>query len=657
MHASLPATGLTEADLATLLASDLALAPYPQLLRWLIWCPLLSIEQLTRLEQTRSYSRIAAHVLTLQRADLVAALVMHEPGWPPHHRRYLVTDAGLALFAAQSKPPLAVRHLAQAYPVERSALLARLARIGQHLVLAEVFTQLAAADSSVGFPLISYQQPWWYTDDLFGQHYTLQTDAALLLAPLQGTLHGFYVCVDADVRRPLLTTRERLLLLRLLQLRHALHLARETMPPLLIFTDASRLHTWGTLLERVSRQQGTALLDGAMTTLDALHREGLHAPIWWPFAHVVAGSANGMLAPLAISPTPLARVLGNPLSPTFAEYIARRQTLTHLLSEHPPTLRHAGTRPLPRVVGPLLRDLSARLPATLLAALHGTLAEQREATATMNLRLSRMQKELLWWLAHHPLLTAQQIARLHAPRRQATRGIQQQISTLLHWQLLVLVRWTQGQSWHERERYVLAEAALRYIALREGQRATWYLRSPKEHLPKSVQTLPALAIQQGTAGLFVQMQHTHGLYECMTHLLVTAQQEQIQLVTWKNASEAVRSYLDPLTHHAMQIRPDAELLYRLPGQDIACCVLIEYDRASTVRRDYEAKYQSYADYQAFTHLTLPPILTITQHAQAAARLRTCLARMTPRLSVCLLLEEQVQQVGWLTLLAQGKFPS
>ena len=193
----------------------------------------------------------------------------------------------------------------------------------------------------------------------------------------------------------------------------------------------------------------------------------------------------------------------------------------------------------------------------------------------------------------------------------------------------------------------LAKPALRYSALREGRQGTYYLL-PQEDTKEN--GAPALSLQRGTSGLFAQMEHTHGLYDCMARLVEGARRENVRLITWKSAREAIRWYRDSFTNSLMQIRPDAEVTYLAEGQTFPHSMLVEYDRATTSKREYEAKYQSYADYQDYTLLTLPPILVMTQDDQAAALVRACVDAVGTNLSVIIVLEDQVQRQGLLTML-------
>lgn len=213
--------------------------------------------------------------------------------------------------------------------------------------------------------------------------------------------------------------------------------------------------------------------------------------------------------------------------------------------------------------------------------------------------------------------------------------------------LLVPFAWHGPRLWQERERYILAEAALRYQAIREGRQATYYLL-PEKYRKKD--RSPTLSIQRGASGLFAQMEHTHGLYDCMTRLVVGGHREKVRLITWKSARESIRWYRDPFTSALMQIRPDGEVIYLVNGQTIPHTILVEYDRATSTKREYEAKYLSYADYQEYTHLMLPPILVITQDDRTRALIHSCIDTVGPNLSVIIVLEQQVQRQGLLSLL-------
>ena len=653
----LSSSPLTGARLAELLVAEAVTGSHPHLLRWLVWFPLLSVTELTRLEQSRFTKRqqtcspqwVAARIRELEELGLLAHVVVNEPGWPSHHHRYFLSDTGLYVFAAASNPPLPVPKLAQAYAVERADLIERLSHIDIHLVLADFASRLVAESSQMGFSITSFQQPWMQTDTIFERRQTLRCDAAFLLADPQGTEHAFYVQVDTDEHHPFESRRKRIPLLRLLNQRLALHLQQETMPRLLIITGSSRLASWGTLLETVSQQRGTALLEGAITTLDHLHRTGIYGPSWWTFAELTQSMDKGSLAGLVAPSTPLSLLLGPAVSPLLAERFSQRRTFAHLLREFKSHSRYRTQRPLPSYVGkPLTHEITALRRAPLANALSGTKTEQQEATALLNLALSATQKELIFWLTHQQLLTIHHLATLHYPDGRDIRGVQKQMRGLSALNLLLPFSWYGSRHWHERERYLLTEPALRYSALREGLSVTSYLLPDEQ---KNRYMASAFTIQQGTGGLFRQMDHTHGVYTCMTRLVEAAHRENIRVITWKNAREAIRTYSDPFTHVTMQVRPDAELIYQVKGQMFSHSVLVEYDRATTKEEDCKAKYQTYADYLEYTRLFLPPILVITQHEHAAAQIRACVDSINARLPVVIILEEHVQRQGLLLMLS------
>src|SRR5436853_3479607 len=70
-----------------------------EVLRWLVWLSLLSVQELTRLVQVdgRSFDAktIGSHMLHLERLDLAASVVLSEAGWQANLRRYYITDLGL----------------------------------------------------------------------------------------------------------------------------------------------------------------------------------------------------------------------------------------------------------------------------------------------------------------------------------------------------------------------------------------------------------------------------------------------------------------------------------------------------------------------------------------------------------------------------------
>src|SRR5262252_7441145 len=67
-----------------------------ELLRWLVWLSLLSVQELARLVKIdgRSFDAktIGHHLLHLERLGLVASVVLSEAGWLPYHHRYYITD-------------------------------------------------------------------------------------------------------------------------------------------------------------------------------------------------------------------------------------------------------------------------------------------------------------------------------------------------------------------------------------------------------------------------------------------------------------------------------------------------------------------------------------------------------------------------------------
>src|SRR5436309_2567631 len=137
-----------------------------ELLRWLVWLSLLSVQELTRLAKVegRSFDEktIGSHLLRLERLDLAASVVVSEAGWPPYQHRYYITDLGLYALVKHYPASISVPRLVACYPVTRADLLARLARPVVHLTLSVLVSRLLA-ESPPGYRLTSYQQPWKQT--------------------------------------------------------------------------------------------------------------------------------------------------------------------------------------------------------------------------------------------------------------------------------------------------------------------------------------------------------------------------------------------------------------------------------------------------------------------------------------------------------------
>src|SRR5579859_512646 len=117
-----------------------------ELLRWLTWLSLLSVQELTRLVKVdgRLFDEktIGHHLLRLERLDLAAAVVLSEEGWPRGQHRYYITDLGLYVLVKHYPESISVPKLVTCYPVSRTDLLARLARPYVHLALSGLVSRL-----------------------------------------------------------------------------------------------------------------------------------------------------------------------------------------------------------------------------------------------------------------------------------------------------------------------------------------------------------------------------------------------------------------------------------------------------------------------------------------------------------------------------------
>src|SRR6266566_1506008 len=266
-----------------------------ELLRWLVWLSLLSVQELTRLVKVdgRSFDEktIGSHLLRLERLDLAASVVLSEAGWPPYQRRYYITDLGLYALVKHYPEPISVPKLVACYPVTRTDLLARLARPVVHLALSEMVSRLLA-ESPPCYRLTSYQQPWKQTYDRIaaGGQQVWRCDAAFLLQTPTGTQHAFYV--RADQPECLFSQVEaKRWLSRLFALRQAQHLRGEVMPHLLLLSTPARFPFWAEQIEHVTLWGNTSLPTGCIADYTRL-ASGAYAPIWLPLGELVSSGGS-----------------------------------------------------------------------------------------------------------------------------------------------------------------------------------------------------------------------------------------------------------------------------------------------------------------------------------------------------------------------------
>ena len=236
-----------EAILSEAGAITRANGPYLKVLRALVWLPLLSIREISRIMQ-KDKQTVWSYLDQLEQWELAAHVLCSEPGWPRRHQRFYITDPGLYVLAARDPHPLSVPKLAASYAIERADLLARLARPQVHLVLSDLVSRLLS-ECPQGYQLTSYQQPWRELYRWRRAKHAFTADAALLLRSPQGTEHAFYVLVDQP-ERMFSQQQEKKHLEQLLELRQATHLQREVVPHLLLLSVPARFSFWAELLEQ-----------------------------------------------------------------------------------------------------------------------------------------------------------------------------------------------------------------------------------------------------------------------------------------------------------------------------------------------------------------------------------------------------------------------
>ncbi len=641
-----------------------------ELLRWLVWLSLLSVQELTRLVKVdgRSFDgkTIGHHLLRLERLDLAASVVLSEAGWPPYQHRYYITDLGLYVLVKRYPASISVPKLVACYPVSRTDLVARLARPFVHLALSDLVSRLIA-ESSPGYRLTSYQQPWKQTYGRItgrGQQ-TWRSDAAFLLQTPAGAQHAFYVLVNQP--ESLFSHAEaKRWLSRLFALRQSQHLRGDVMPHLLLLSTPARFPFWAEQIEHVTLLGNTSCPMGCIADYSRL-ASGAYAPIWLPFGELVSDGGRDLEG----GQVSLLSLLDQPASPDLVEQFSQYFTFQHLLISRTTRSLSRRTKWLSRFVGEALQEEARRelqgpqgadstgIPAMLSEELYGDKVARQRMAALLNLALTRHQKAILALLVRHPHLSLSDLLALLHPESQDGRLIQRQLDPLLiELQLARKDPWEAGLGWWERERYQLSETGLRFLAMRHGLTPAYYLIPEKKVRETKKRVSPRDSSvnweQRGAMLLSRQMGHTNALYQCMRGIIeVGVRGGAYRIICWKSARESVRCYYDPDERDWMNVCPDAELLYVRTDYARLESVLVEYDRGTTFYREYAAKFEAYSDYQRYTRTTLPPILVVIQRASTAKTIREAINKVgAGDVPVVLALEADLMQHGLLKALAR-----
>jgi Replication-relaxation len=637
-----------------------------ELLRWQVWLSLLSALELTRVVRVEGQAfdeqTIRAHLLHLEHLGLCASVVLDEPGWSQRHHRYHITDLGLYALVRHYPESISVPKLATCYPVTRLDLLARLARPFVHLALSAFVTRLIA-ECPPGYQLTSYQQPWkhWYVPLQASGQRSWTCAAAFLLQAPGGTQHAFYVGVDQP-ESPFSQREAREWLTQLFALRGWQWLRGAVPPSLLLLSTPARFRFWAEQIERVTLQQNTSLPGGCITDYIRL-AGGAFAPIWLPFSNLVESEGRDVEAGQTSILSLLDQPAGEQLVEEFAQYFTFRDLVISRTTG--PLARR--TNRLARYVGDSLQEEATRelqpsqpeqrrdLAALLSEELYGEKPDRLRIAALLNLVLSSHQKTLLAHLARHPHLTLFDLLGLLRPLSQDTRLVQRPLDPLLmELQLVKRGRfWKECADWHARERYQLTERGLRFLAMRQGLSPSYYLVPEKAAREEKKRISPRDAgvrwYQKGAWGLATDTNraHTNALYRCVLEVIrLGVRSSAYRVLAWKSEHEAVLPFYDTKEGDWLLACPDAELLYVREGEGRLDSVLIEYDRGTTASREYEAKFEAYADYQRFTRTTLPPVLMVIQHPATAHTVRQAIHDVDAgAVPVVLVLESDLLQHG------------
>jgi hypothetical protein len=635
-------------------------------LRWLVWLSLLSREELGRVLQ-RDEQTLWGHLNTLMKQGLVDSVILNETGWPLRHHRYHITDLGLYVLAASHTPALSAHKIAMSYPITRADLFERLARPRVHLLLSDLITRLIT-ECPPGYRLTSYQQPYKQTYlDLSAKKHTITFDAAFLLQTPASAQHAFYLHVDQPEH--LFSQKEaKSFIKKLFALRRWMHLQRESMPHLLLLSGVERFSFWSEHLERLTLNQGISLLNGSLGETKQMSR-GAYTPLWIPFQKLPKHDGHVQESDLL----DLLSLLEHPASPRIIEQFSQSFTFKNMLRRKETGALSKKSRALRRYVDVTLQQEALPLAGLLapqiiapaarkhrpaqeiLNAFYADREERLAMSTQFTLALSSQQKDILALLTRHPYLSQPDLLTLLYSENQHDRLLSRQMNPLIHLDLVSVSLWSKAPVWREKERYILDESMLRFFAMRHGLSPAYYLYphfpSEEDRGPVSPFSRDVTWLQHGAPLLRQQMAHTAGLYRCIRHILIHASPGTYHIHYWKSAQEALSWTYDPFNDKVVSIRPDAELLYSTNNLFTPRSLLIEYDRATTDSRAYKRKFRGYADYQAITRTTLPPLLVITQNEQSKRAIQQAIVHEKAfDVQVHILLESQVMLAGLLPIL-------
>lgn len=223
--------------------------------------------------------------------------------------------------------------------------------------------------------------------------------------------------------------------------------------------------------------------------------------------------------------------------------------------------------------------------------------------AARSLATGSLEKTALEWVAHHTLLTSDDIATLMDVPVPLAEKLGSSLERL---ELITsLSRLGIGQS--EADRYLLTSLGLRLIAARDGVPPRRYVRHGVVAGPDPGQT------SQRLDTLVSQFEHTVGTNSFFVRLTRDLRARGGRLLSWLNASESAECF----TYRGQRrwLRPDGYAEFELNGE--AHRIFLEWDRGTNRHTAHlRAKLGHYAEYMAArSHDELPDLLIVTVSPQ------------------------------------------
>ena len=511
-------------------------------LTWLARLPLLGDEELAQLLEVPAH-RGPEIRLSLERLGWIEWIVPGSHAIAQRRLSFVRADVRRDLATALGTDPDAV---AQHVPVREQDVYDRIGRLITTACVNRFVAGLAGSPDLAGahvadarsLPLSLHRdQRWWPT----GASAYVCLSAGRACAP-------FFVAWDRAAA-PDSHRRRQVAAWRRGQATTAEHWSPLGVPPVLIVAaDVRALGIWSDALEAALEAGEVTALDFGLTTAWQVAQHGPATSIW---CHLGSQRPVALVEVVGWGPPP---DLWTPVVATLP-VLGETRARAHPVRERAPAIAV---------------DQDVSVGARVAAVVTATDAEQ---------------KELLQWIARHPLLSASDLAELLGA---SPRSVEQRLDWLVRCGTCSPVRGESDASLIDPEtkaRYVLSEFGMRVLAVDAGVGPALFARD-------GWITFEGDNEQQASTRALRHCEHTLGLNAFMTQLAGDAERVGGRLLEWRNEAESTQRFT--VDGRASWIRPDASGLLLLDGTERA--FIVEYDRGTLDAGDYRPKLEAYSRY-------------------------------------------------------------